>query len=337
MTRALALSSKRSRIRLALFGLIAATIYIGNLRWVVPSDLSPEFIAASVAIDLVAWVPLLYYFIVQRCGAGPAYVTRMLVAAGVLVTLATVPDSEILRQMRATYPLLAAAAAIAATVFLVVKASAAWPRTRGMTAEQRIHSLVSELFGESGLARVIRSEWVCAYYALFGWKQAERADQQVRFSYDRRSGAVGTLLGMSALHVPGLFFWHLIVMHAWPGIALLFTVLHVYTMVFTVGQAMAMRHRFMVLSGEGLLLRCGLFFENRIDYDAIERVERATWSDLERAPGRLRATLGADVNVKIVFRNPQRLDVAAGLSKSCKELVLGVDAPERFIAALRVR
>lgn len=337
MTQIIAHDPKRHRLCLALFGLMAAVIYAGNLRFVVPSDLSPELIALGVAIDLVAWVPLLYYLIVQRTGAGPAFVTRLLVVAGVLVTLATVPDSEILRQVQTAYPMLLAAIAATALTFMIAKAARTWPRIRGLSAEGRIDVLSTELFGSAAFSRVMRSEWLSLYYAFFGWRQPEEVDQRLQFSHDRNSGAVGTLLALSVLHVPGLFFWHLIVMHAWPGIAVVFTVLHVYTTVFTVGQAMAIRHRHLLLTDEGLRVRYGLFFENLIDYSTIERVERATWSDLEKAPGRLCATLAADVNIKIIFNKPQRLIVVAGLSKPCTELVLGVDAPTQFIAALQAR
>ncbi|MEN1726876.1 MAG: hypothetical protein AAGJ52_00425 [Pseudomonadota bacterium] len=337
MTRTLAHHPKRNRLRVALFGFIAAVIYIGNLRLVVPSDLSPEFIALGVAIDLVAWVPLLYYLMVQRSGAGPAFITRLLVVAGLLVTFTTVPESALLTQIRTAYPMMVAAIAAAALTFMIMKATRAWPRVRILSGEARIDALSAELFGDAGFGRVIRSEWLCLHYALFGWKQPQDTDQRIRFSHDRNSGAVGTLLAMSILHIPGLFFWHLIVMHAWPGIALVFTALHVYTTVFTVGQAMAIRHRHLEPTDQGLKVRYGLFFENLINYGTIERVERATWSDLEQAPGRLRATLAGDVNVKIVFREPQRMIIVAGLSKPCTELVLGVDAPTQLMAALQAR
>ena len=329
------LSSWNRKVRVAIFGFFALAIYLGNARLVVPSELPPSLIAVGVAIDLILWVPLLYYLIMQRSGAGPAFITRLLVTAGVFSTLAMLPENSVIAVLRAHYPAAIGVFAVGATLILTYRLARAWPEAVGLGAEERISLLSERLFGKSGVASIIRSEWTCAYYAVCGWRRSPEADQRTRFSYHKNSGAVGTLIGMSILHIPGVFFWHLIVHHAWPALALVFTGLHVYTMVFTVGQAMAMRHRFMEVSSTHLNLRFGMLFDTQIPLSAIDRVERATWSDLEKAPGRLCATFAAMANVRIVFHKPQKISLMAGITKPCTELVLGVDAPLQLMDALR--
>ena len=84
---------RQKHCRFALFLLFALSIYGGNLRLLVPSELSPNLIAISLIIDLALWVPFLYCLPLSRSQLAPKGLVRLLASAGLICSFDLMPDA----------------------------------------------------------------------------------------------------------------------------------------------------------------------------------------------------------------------------------------------------
>lgn len=319
--------------RISVFLILGMGVYAGNLLQLMPSSLPPDLIGASLLLDLCLWVPLLYHFLLARPGIGPVFLGRLLLTAGLATSLYLMPQDSLLFSLKSLLPklmLLVAALLLCRSLWRMARC---WPALKPLPAEERIAAL-AQVAVPGKLAKLIEGEWLGIYYGLFGWRLVTKPDERRSFSYHQKSGAVGMLIGLSLFQLPGLVFTHIIFLHISPTLALVLTVGHIYTLYFGLSQAMAMKHRPMLLSAEGLRLRSGLLFDQLIPWDAIASIDTASLISLsERKPGRLNIGLFGHANLLISFRQKQRISLLAGLGKEVNELVLGLDNPHAFRSA----
>ncbi|MDF2176859.1 hypothetical protein P2G88_01160 [Aliiglaciecola sp. CAU 1673] len=318
-------------VRWSVFIALSSLIYFGNLHLIQPSNLKVDWIALSMLLDLVVWVPLLYYFLLMRQRLAPALLMRPLVMAGVLCCLWMTPPGSFLEPVKSSYPYVLAGLASLAATYTLFTFTLAWHRSQALSGEPRVAYLAEAVGGRFGLTTWLQSEWLAFYYALRGWGLKTSADNQTSFSYHVKSGAVGLLIGSSLFHIPGIIFSHIIFHHISPLIAWLLTAGHLYTMFLTLSQAMAIKHRHIQLSDEGMLLRCGLLFDCQIPWQQIDSVSRVAMGCEEKAPDLLRAYMLGHVNLEVRLKSAQKVSLLAGISKQVTRIHLGLDDPQAFI------
>jgi len=319
------------------FIFLAAAVYAGNLLQVVPSSLPPDLIGASLLLDLCLWVPLLYHFLIARPGIGPVFLGRLLFSAGLITSLYLMPQASLLYGLKLWWPklmLLVAALLLGRSLW---RMASSWPAIKPLPAEARIAALAQAAM-PGKLAKLVEGEWLGFYYGIFGWRLQTTTDEITRFSYHKKSGAVGMLVGLSLFQLPGLVFTHIIFQHISPTAALLLTAGHIYTLYFGLSQAMAMKHRPIQVSKYGLQLRSGLLFDQLIPWEAIDCIEGGSLVSLsERKTGRLNMGLFGHANLLIKFKQPHKISLMAGMGKAVSELVLGVDNPQALRSACQTR
>src|SRR5262249_41701789 len=142
----------------------------------------------------------------------------------------------------------------------------------------------------------------------------------------KRSGWVAIDLAIAIMVVAEGIPLHFVLPRGW---AIGSLVLHVYTLLWLLGDLRAMQLRPITVSGDTLHLRIGLKWEADIPLSEIE------WAELaDRAEGRKLAVLGSP-NLVLRLRRPHELHGLFGVRRMAQTISLQLDEPAKFGDTLR--
>ncbi|MCC2616039.1 hypothetical protein LJ739_07285 [Aestuariibacter halophilus] len=324
-----------THIRWLSFLTLTICLYVGNLLWVLPSTLPANLIALTLVLDWALWVPVTYYLLLVRHRLAPAMLTRLLFAIGLLAAFWQAPQQSLLSEYAPIYRMALLCVAGGWLLLSAWRLYLGMRHSRHLQGESRIEHVARRVAGKNSplFANLLAQEWLTWYYAIMGWRLNTACDQVTRFSYHQKSGHSGMLIGIAVFHLPSLVFSHIIFANLFPLLAWLLTIGHVYTLQFTLAQAMAVRHRPIILSDHGLTIRCGLLFDTFIPWQAIRSVESLAGRDNQSTPGVLQASMFGHANVAIKLTGNTRLSVFAGLCKTVHTVHVGVDQRGEFLQA----
>jgi hypothetical protein len=131
---------------------------------------------------------------------------------------------------------------------------------------------------------------------------------------------------------------HLWLVDAHPRLAWGALALSGYSLVWLMGHHRAVSHRPVVLAGRALRLRVGLRLSARVALDDVAGVERASWrTSGDRPRDTLDAAHPLDANVVVAFARPVRVGGVLGTRRTVTRVLLRLEAPERFLAAVDAR
>jgi hypothetical protein len=329
----------RATLPLIAFVGSAAAIHLVCLLIVQSSRFAdrPDALALGMTLDMTVIVPSIYYLLVVRRG-GVAWITTIPV-----FVVSSYLAASVLPADRQLY--LDGIRALLAPAELVLLGLVAWKvraLVRGVRATRDEHRDIGEAIavamrgaiGSSRVAHVLASEAAMLYYAVFGWGRVSvPAGRGAVFPYHRVNGWPAVLVvvqGMIVVETLGLHF----LLQMWSPIAAwTATALSVYSMVWLLGDYLAMRRRPMRIEDGRLEVRLGLRWSADIPLESIESVSGDPAPDKTR-----RCSLNA-----VAFGQPQlelRLRDAVvakgffGLRKRCDRVLIAVEDPERFRRAL---
>lgn len=312
------------------FSLLLLSYFI-NWHLIQHNKLSVNLISLTLILDLAVWVPLIYHWVIVRSGLGPRFVTKILVSAGLLSTFYLIPSGSFLAPVAAYYPLVLLSILALIITLGLTRLVPAWLNSKDMQTDQRIAFLAAQTANHSWFSDVLKSEWTALYYAIFGWRLTRTADAITQFSYHQKSGNAGLIIGLSIFQIPGLIFTHIIFLNISPIFATVLTIGHIYTLYFGLAQAMALKNRFVQIESQQLILRCGLMFDVSIPIDNIQSVQKITpMAAEEQIEGQIKATFFGFANIRITLKESIKMPIFAGLSKDCREIVIGLDEPHQF-------
>lgn len=317
--------------RVSIFAFIFIAAYAINISLSFSSGISPDIISVALLIDLCVWVPVLYHFLLARPGIGPKFVTRLLLSIGTISSLVLIPETAWLASFKMWYGAALLFLFVSLLSLTAIRLLAAFPQSKRFKGEERIVYLAGKAAPFNWCKGILKSELIALYYAFYGWRLTNLANGKDTFSYHMKSGSVGLIIGISVFHIPGIVFAHIIFMQVWPLIALILTVAHLYMIYFGLSQAMAMKNRMIAIDDNFLTLRCGLLFDAKIPLSIIQSIKPISGLEAEiKKRDRIHATMFGFANTKITFNRSYRLPIFAGLSKSCNELIIGLDEPMLF-------
>ena len=325
----------KNQVLITVFMLLTALAYIGNIHFMLASDLPVNLVTTSMIVDLGVFVPLFFYWLLYRNGIASAFWIKPLVIGGLATAIFILPDSLFINTIKTYYPFLVASVAVVFTSLMVLRVYLANKRAINLVGEQKINFLTRQALGKSWLSDLMRAEWLTFHYFKNGWSKAAKANDQTSYSYHNKSGARGLIFGITAFHIPGLIFTHIVITQLWPVAAVLLTALHLYSMYFFLAQANAMQHRLIEVRSGALYVYCGLLFENCVSLSMIDRIDTTCANDFEKLKDRVQMSLFGYANIKIVLKEPHSWTVLAGVKKSAKEVIIGVDEPHKFISAIQ--
>lgn len=326
------------------FLLLAAIVVAGN-AWL--SRRPPAALIGSEAavpewpvfVDLLLVVPLAYLALFYREGQRAWIKAGMLALAGITVAGWIVPAASqhqlvMLRALRNVSALFVIAGEIALAVVLA-RLVLRLLRERA-DPEAAVDRALRDRFGDVPLVRVLAFEVRLWFWALFG-----SAGRGFVFAGDRHFGThakdghalnqQGFLLLVGAeipiLHVVLALFWG----HA---AAWVVTALSSWGWIFLFAEHRATLRRPVSLSHDALFVRYGLRAELVVPLRQIESVSPHAVPVPRRQVGSLRYCDAGTPNVHIELSPPLQVPGLFGAAKPVERLYLGIDEPQRFIAAM---
>ncbi len=272
----------------------------------------PDAIRLAVIFDLCTVLPLAWWLlVVRRSLARPRTIAR--VAVGSIAICALLFGREV--------RLLAAPIELALLYIAYTSVRGALRARSSADAATALRLGLSDALGENVAARALASEFAVFWYALFSWGRRPPTG----FTAYKRAGwtAIYFALGICVLGegIPLHF-----VLPRWWALASL--VIHVYTLLWLVGDLRAMVLRPITVTDGVLHLRIGLKWEADIPLSGIASVEQT-----QRAEGRKLGVLGSP-NLVVRLHNPVQLHGLFGIRRTAQTLSLQVDEPAALARAI---
>ena len=278
--------------------------------------LHPDAVRAAVIFDLCVVPAGLWWLLVVRRGLSrPRTLARVVVAGVALCALLFGREVRLL-----ALPLELALLWVA--VRSVRRALSARSAADAATA---LRTGLSDALGDSAVARALATELSIFWYALFSWG---RRAPEGGFSAYRRAGWVAIYAAVALACAAEAIPLHFLFRRWGPLAAALSLVVHVYTVLWLVGDLRALVLRPIRIEGGRLLLRIGLRWEADVPLAAIAAVERGP-----SAAGLRLGVLGSP-NLVVRLRSPMQVHGPFGIRKTAGALLLQVDDPDALAAAL---
>ncbi len=309
---------------------IAAVAVVWIAAWMAVLHAPPareSAVAIAAAVDFSVTASLALYLLAVRPGYLPRWTLGLTLATGLVFGKLVLATSE------ATTAVMAAGATfeLGVIAWLAIRgrrAMRAWRVSRAAGAPT-IDALTDAFLAAKLPARVagaIATELTLVATLATGWRKPAPA-----FTVHRKSGwtlyagvlIFLTLVETSVVHIA-------LVTYASPTAAWIVTALSIYTALWFVGDALALRHGGAFVHRDALELRIGVRWRGRIPWRAIASLvdfdaNRKDLTDI--------SILGA--NLVIELREPVRLVGLLGRRRDATAIALSIDDREGFESAVR--
>lgn len=274
--------------------------------------LHPVPLRLAVIFDLCTVLPLAYWLLVVRRGlARPRTVARVALAA--IALCAFVFGREV--------RLLAAPLELGLLYIAYTSVRRALAARSASDPAAALRAGLTDALGDNGAARAVAAELAVFWYALFSWGRPTPAG----FTAYKRAGWIAIYVALGIVVLGEGLPLHFVLPRAW---AVASAVLHLYTVLWLVGDLRAMVLRPITVEGGVLHLRLGLKWEADIALAEIESAELGS-----RAEGRKLGVLGSP-NLILRLRSPALLHGPFGIRSAAQTLSLQVDDPQGLRDAL---
>jgi len=278
--------------------------------------LHPQFVREAVLFDLCVVPAGLWWLLVVRRGlARPRTVTRV---AALSVALCAVLFGRELRLLAVPLEL--------GLVWVAVRSLRRALQTRGaVDAAAALRAGLADALGDSAVSRAVATELAILWYALFSWG---RSAPEGGFTAYKRSGWVAIYVAIILACVAEAIPLHFLFRRWGPLAAALSVVVHVYTVLWLIGDLRALVLRPIRVEAGKLVLRIGLRWEADVPLESIAAVERGP------SNAGLRLGVLGTPNLTVRLRAPMQVHGPFGIRKTSDALLLQVDDPDALAAAL---
>ncbi len=310
--------------RKALLPAFAAVAAVYAMSTVIAFTVLPVHpsLGIAVAVDLTVTASALFWLLAVRPGhAKPAALVRVLVLGFAMVKL-LVGISAL--------GVIAIAAELATTVYLIVRARRVIHHVRALRAEG--HGLATSLdiafravIPVPAVASVLAVEISTVIFATTGWFRSPPPG----FAMHRRSGILMIVGVLGVLAVVEAVVVHIVLVRVSPTLAIVMTALSAYSLLWLAGFAHAVRLSPLRFTPHGLVIERGVMKRAIVPTHAVMRAVPTSASiegalDLSYVEPNVLLELAAPVEVHGLF----------GRARSTTKLLLSVDDRDAFLAEL---
>lgn len=335
---------KKETARKRLFAGLAALIVLGNIAVVRLSsplnDYGQTVQEWPLAFDLFVLIPLLYALICRPAPREFLLRALMFVSLGIVLGAWLLPEHdkhwwrhlEQLRYLGVGAVLLAEAVFVTFLVMAMISALSKTP-----FKDEALSQTLRQRLGEGVFSALAQLECRMWFYGVFLRKpDSLQFRGQQHFSYAMREGNASNQLGFILLVVFETPLMHLL-LHFTVGslTAWLVSALNLYGALFLYAEYRATKLRPLSLADDALLIRCGIWGDERVPYAAIAEVS-AHSGPVARQAGVARFAQSVTPSVRLVLR--RSLSLSGIFNRAPVGVIyLAPDDPAAFIAALRSR
>jgi hypothetical protein len=285
--------------------------------------LHPLPLRAAVIFDLCVVPPLAWWFFMVRRGLSRPRTVARVAVAGVAVCALIFG-----REVR----LLGVPIELGLMYIAYTSIRSAFRTRASADAATALRAGLSEALGDNAAARAVASELAVLWYSLFSW--GKKPPQG--FTAYKRAGWTAIYSAVALCSVGEGIGLHFLLRRFGFLAALGGIVLHLYMLLWLLGDLRALALRPIIVEDDLLHLRLGLRWEAEIPLRLIEKVEPASTVGLQGGAGGLRLGILGSANLRLVLSEPVVLHGIFGIRRSSKELLLQVDDPEGLAAALKI-
>ncbi|GAB2536715.1 hypothetical protein GCM10026983_05020 [Gracilibacillus alcaliphilus] len=201
-----------------------------------------------------------------------------------------------------------------------------WIRPHAMSKRLVLHAVLREF-------RVI-------YYSLFIWFKPPNVDTERDFTYHKDSQIKTIIiLCLILITVEGTLFHFLL--HQWSSIAAwIFTILHIYGLLYMIGFYNSVRYLPHKLEQDALLIRLGYQSSITVAVDNIESIKHAKAGDLfeKEVKHTYDSLLKIDSpQYEIFLKQPVQVKGFFGKQRLVNSVVFRADQPEKLLESIRER
>ncbi|MBQ0958264.1 hypothetical protein KAK06_04785 [Ideonella sp. 4Y11] len=328
-------SESRRRWTLAVVVLSVLATDAGVARWLQHQGQPvPEW---PLLVDLLAVLPLAWWMLMRPRARTALWGMLGMVSLGITAGAWILPDTDKqwwtwLEALR----WLGLAALLLAQLMLVAQAlRELWLIPPGQHPEPVLMSALARRFRDHPIRPLLQADARLWLYAWPGRQVQQLIDNGLHFETWRQGQnlsnqqAFGILLAVELPLAHGL-------MHLWsPALAWTVSALSLYGGLFLWAEYRTTRWRPISLRADALHLRSGVLVDLALPLGAISAVTRLD-RPAPRAKGRWRIAGMGRTNLCLHLRPDCRLPTVLG-ERTVSEICIGVDEPERLIAALRER
>jgi hypothetical protein len=283
-------------------GALLALVWCGALGAWFATRAAP--VAAAAAIDLTVTAGAVAYWLGVR-----GRTLAAIVAAGALaakLVLGSVLVVAIAVEL----------AMLTAIALRIRTARRAWLAARDHRLDAALAAVLPPL-----AAAIVATEATVMRHAITGWRRRTTRAFALNSGW---SLTAGVLVALVAAETPAVHL--LLVAVGAPTAAWIATALSIYSALWLVGDAHALRHGGVSIAGDVLELELGVRWRARIPFAAIAHVSRGSEAELDLAL--------AGANVVVELHEPLELSGLFGRRRSARSIALELDEPVAFIAAV---
>lgn len=298
---------------------------------------NPDLIATAITFDLVATIPVLYYFLVLR----PRQSSLLLLVPCIIICMAIAnrlvpPGNQAYLKSLERLSVVLEFIVLVALVLRIRKFSRRYREAKAGSVHftDALFSTLRETLSDRVIYEVVFLEFFLLYFAFAGWflKPVAVSPGRQHFTYHRKSGYVGILTGMMMVLVAETVALHVIVQHWSAAAAWVLTILSIYGALWLIGDYHMIRTHPIVLTDETLYLRIGMRWRANIPVQNVSGILLGTPRN-SKSPDYLRASVlwpGAT----LVLKNPVEVEGLFGRRKTVTRIGLSLDDPESLRSAL---
>lgn len=317
--------------RVPAFGAIAAAFLA--VEWTVVHSAAfaqSRLFPVAVLIDLAIVLPLVYYALVLRPIGKPWQNTFPLVALGAFGSALLFGDQASAR----TLALVAGGLAELLLLGLAISGLRSAIGSFRQTAPDQSDLLLRlEALDVSLPLKLAAAELALFYYAFVG-PRVPTPKSETTFSYTEKSSLGGLLFAFGFLTVVEGLVVH-VLLHQWSLVAaILFSLFHLYTLLWLIAFHQAARLRPHAVTETDLLVRVGLLWTALVPYDSIATITPLTELPETRDAAFLGTIPGLEPALLLTLTRPIEVRGPLGIWRKVTQIALAVDEPARFNARL---
>jgi len=295
----------------------------------------PDLLSFAVTLDIAVVIPLLYYFLISRKLKVTPVTTIIvfLICTGIATLILPSQNQFYLDKIK--YLLLLAELAIITYGVIKIRKIVQAYKCNSENQNDFIFNItiaIQQVLGNSKIWAVVIGEINTIRYGLFFWLgEKEIKEGQRYFSTYKNSGytAIWSIIFFVMLiETTGL---HLLFRNWSPALAIVLTLLSIYTIIFFISDLAAIIKRPIVFNNDKLFFRIGIRWNSIIDPGIIQSVEIIRNFDKEKNKDTLTCALAGDPNIKIILKEKIIFRSFYGIKKTADKFVFNIDNEKEFL------
>jgi hypothetical protein len=304
-------------------------------------QVQPTALSVGLLLDLTVTAGAICHLLLVRPGTLPKLALIPLLLLGLFTASRILPEDQqgVLVALGVVWAVaeLAIAGAVIVRGRRLVRATRA-ARRRGEAPWPALAAGLADVLGHARIADVVAQEVIATYYAIAGWLRRPRpADGVTVFSHHRSHAWGAVVLALVVMSVPEALGLHFLIQHWSVTAAVIVSSLHVYSLLWLIGDHQYMRHTAIEL-GAGGLLRIDIGFRLHLDLRIDDIAAMGCTRDvIDGAAHVLEARVMGAANVFVRLHAPRTATVVLGRRRQVSGLAMRVDDPDALIRAVHAR